>query len=165
MRKTAAERKDEYIQDLVNARRAILDLVKTIPSERLDEPFLGIWSIKDLLAHLAGWDFTNLQAIQEIQAGQVPAFFHYYDKDWQTYNARLVQTYRREPFEALLSEVEDSHRQLVAYLQMLSPKDLAHGKVRGNSGRTVTTHNLLQSEASDEWKHAEQIRGFFGIPV
>ena len=61
-----------------------------------DQVLLGIWTIKDLLAHLIGWDFTNLQAIQQILAGQYPTFFKYYDKDWQSYNARLVLEYRVE---------------------------------------------------------------------
>jgi hypothetical protein len=56
-----------------------------------------------------GWDTTNLQAIQEILAGQYPTFSQYFDRDWQSYNARLVEQYKKDPFAELLAEVERSH--------------------------------------------------------
>ncbi len=163
-RKTVSDRKDEFIQELSAARSSILDLVGKIPPQRLDEPFLGIWSMKDLLAHLVGWDVTNMQAIQEILTGKTPSFFRYYDKDWHSYNGMLVEKYRIEPFSALLAEVDDSHRQLVTFLQSLPPNDLVNGKARSERGQTVTIRNLLQSESKDERDHAGQVRAYFKQP-
>ena len=41
-------------------RRKILDAASSPSPEQQDEVFLGIWSVKDPLAHLAGWDVTNI---------------------------------------------------------------------------------------------------------
>jgi len=41
-------------------RRKILDAASAPSPEQRDEVFLGIWSVKDLLAHLAGWNVTNI---------------------------------------------------------------------------------------------------------
>ncbi len=161
MRKTIADRKAELIDDLVEARNSLIHTAQSLPIDKRDEAFLGTWCIKDLLAHLIGWDFTNLQAVQEILSGQTPAFFSHYDKDWQSYNATLVQKYRVEPFEALLAKVADSHAQWIQYLQTLSAVDVVNGKSRSPKGRTITIRNLLIAEASDERKHTEQVRAFF----
>ena len=158
MRKTTEDHKRLWIDELVAARRSLLEAVNELPVERLDEVFLGSWSIKDLLAHLVGWDITNLQAIQEILAGQYPGFFQFYDKDWQSYNARLVGQYKIEPFAGLLAEVDASHRQLIEYLETLSAGELVDGKARSPKGRTITIRGLLRAEASDERQHAGQVR-------
>jgi hypothetical protein len=76
----------------------------------------------------------------------------------------LVEKYKKEPFEALLADVNDSHCQLVTFLQALQPNDLVNGKVRSEKGRTVTIRNLLQSESKDERDHAGQARAYFRQP-
>lgn len=160
MRKTSEQRKVDLIDSLVAARRCILEAAQALSPDRLDMVFLGTWSVKDLLAHLVGWDYTNLQAVKEILAGQVPGFFQYYDQDWESYNRSLVAQYRIEPFSALLAEAAGSHQQLVAFLEALPAKDLVDGRVKREKGRTVTIRNLLRAEASDEREHAGQVSAF-----
>lgn len=160
MRKTAADRKAELINGLVEARRRLIQAVEEAPADRRDDIFLGEWCVKDLLAHLVGWDHTNQRAVQEILSGQAPSLFLSYDKDWQSYNARLVQDYRIEPFEDLLASAADSHAQLILYLQSLSADDVVNGKGHSPKGRTITIRNLLAAEAEDEGKHFEQVRTF-----
>lgn len=63
-------RKQEIIAGLIVARQHILDAIADLPSDKQAEVFLGTWSIKDLLAHLVGWDFTNIEAVTDIRAGQ-----------------------------------------------------------------------------------------------
>lgn len=88
----------KLLDDLAAARQQILDLVGEVPPDQRDVIFLGQWCIKDLLAHMIGWDATNQRSVREILSGERPFFFQYYDKDWQRYNALLVSTYRREAY-------------------------------------------------------------------
>lgn len=161
MRKTQEDKKQELIDGLRATRSGILEFVLDLSPEQRDGIFLGEWSVKDLLAHLVGWDITNFQAIQEILAGVYPSFFQFYDKDWRSYNARLVAQYKVEPFEALLTEVQDSHRQLIACLEALPAGDILNIKALRANGRSVTIRNLLKAEAADENQHALQLREFF----
>ncbi len=57
MPRTVEDRQQKLIIGLKAARRMVLDAVAMLPDERLDEVFLGDWSVKDLIAHLVGWDF------------------------------------------------------------------------------------------------------------
>ncbi len=160
MRQAAEDKKRELIDNLVAARRLILDIVHGLTQAQAEQVFLGEWSVSDLVAHLVGWDYTNLQAVQEILAGRAPGFFQFYDKDWQTYNRTLVETYKRQPFSALLADVENSQRQLIAFLETVPAKVLIQGKARNLRGRTVSLQSLLRAEARDETQHAEQLRAF-----
>lgn len=148
----------KLIEDLLSARGELLDTIQVLTPEQRDQPLIGEWSVKDLIAHLVGWDITNLKAVQEILAGRRPTFFQYYDKDWRSYNAQLVSRYKVEPFADLVSAVEASHQEFIAFLEACSAEEIAQGKARTSSGRTITIRNLLRAEADDERQHALQVR-------
>lgn len=160
MRRTPAEQKQMIIDDLAAARNTLLAAVRDLPPDSRDATCIGIWTIKELVAHLIGWDFTNLQAVKEILAGQRPSFFQHYDTDWRSYNARLVETYRIEPLEALLESAVASHQQLVAFLQGLPPAVILEGKSPKEQGRVITIRRLLNAEAQDERKHCAQVQAY-----
>ena len=147
----AQAEKDRLIARLVSARYKILDSVNSLPPEAQDEGFLGDWSVKDLLAHLIGWDHTNRTAVEEIRAGQKPSFWAHYDRDWQSYNAKLVAKYKLDDFAELVAAVERSHRALIDYLQAVPADEYLKKKPIGS---------LLRAEASDEEDHHRQIREF-----
>jgi len=157
------EKKSTLLSGLATTRSLILQSVKLIPPDREDEIFLGYWSIKDLIAHLEGWDHTNLQAIQEILAGKPPSFFQFSDRDWQSYNHTLVQQYRRDSLDEQLANQDRSHQKLMLFLASLPAQELVNGKVKRANGRTITIRNLILSEIRDELQHAEQIRDYFGL--
>jgi hypothetical protein len=147
----AQAEKDALIGGLVKARAKILSSARLLSPVEQDEVFLGVWSVKDLLAHLVGWDYTNLSAVQEILAGQKPGFWEHYDRDWQSYNARLVAEYKREDFSELVAAVEASHRQLIDFLQTVPADEYV-------KRRKVAT--LLRAEARDEEEHHRQVEAF-----
>ena len=99
----------ELLLAIIKTRAAVLRAASQLSPEEQNTVFLGVWSVKDLIAHLVGWDFTNLAAAKDIQAGKLPEFYAHYDKDWKTYNAELVAKYKRDDFEELLALARDSH--------------------------------------------------------
>jgi hypothetical protein len=126
-----------------------------------DETFeIGGWSIMDLLAHRVGWDFTNLKAAQEVQGGRLPGFYEYWDKDWRSYNALLVNLYKRADPAEQVDSLEASHERLVAYLETLPPSAFTTDYGVQFKGAGVTIERLLKTQIEDERQHIEQIRDF-----
>jgi len=148
---SAQTRKDKIIGGLVSARRQVLEAVARLSPEQQDAVFLGEWSARDLVAHLIGWDYTNLEAVSEIRAGRRPGFWQYHDHDWVSYNARLVAQHRREDWGELVAAVEQSHRALIETLQSVPADDYVKQKKIGT---------LLRAEAKDEQEHARQVERF-----
>ena len=161
MRQSAQTKKDQLIAELIAARREVLDAALALPEAEQDAVFLGTWTVKDLLAHLVGWDHANLEGIEAVLAGRLPAFYARYDAGWRTYNASLVRTYRRDSLAEAIAAAEESYRSLLAAAQAVPAADFGkdHG-VRSPGGRRVTIAMLLSSEAGDERKHARQIKDF-----
>lgn len=156
----AQAKKDKIISGLVETRRKILDAASSLPPAEQDEIFLGIWSVKDLLAHLVGWDFTNLEAAKEILVGKTPNFYSHHDSDWKTYNARLVAEYKRDDFADLLSSVEDSHQKLIDFLKTIPAEEFDKDRGVRFGGYKVTIARLLQVEIDDEKTHLTQVEEF-----
>lgn len=157
----APVRKEETIAALVKARQDILARAAMLSRADRDRVFLGRWTIKDLLAHLAGWDFTNMAAIKSVLAGRLPEFYEHHDRDWQTYNAMLVKKHRKGTYRELLSTVGNSQKKLVELLQSISPESFNQDFGVRFRGYKVTIQRLLEAETKDEQVHCRQISDFF----
>ena len=74
-------RKSQLLDGLQQARNGILAELSSLLPEKRSEVFLGTWSAHDLVAHLIGWDFTNIQAAKDILANLLPQFYAHRDHD------------------------------------------------------------------------------------
>ena len=68
MKQTAQTKKEQLIAEAIATRRELLDVALALPEAEQDTVFLGQWTVKDVLAHLAGWDNANLEGIEAILA-------------------------------------------------------------------------------------------------
>lgn len=154
-------RKDKVLADLVETRQNILTEVSKLSELELNQVFLGIWSVKDLLAHLIGWDETNLHAVKSVLEGQLPSFYEHRDRDWQAYNAILVKKYKKDSFQELLATVKASQEKLVELLQTIPPEEFNKDFGVRFRGYKVTVQRLLEAEREDEQTHHQQVIDFF----
>jgi hypothetical protein len=153
--------KDQLLAKLQEVRSSILAEASALPTQKHNVVFLGIWSIKDLLAHLVGWDYTNMEAVKSVLKGKVPKFYTHQDREWQTYNAMLVKKYKRDSFDQLLKLVRDSQHELIEFLQTIPPESFHKDFGVRFRGYKVTIQRLLAAEAEDERVHCQQIKDFF----
>jgi len=153
--------KSELISKAIETRAAVIQAASGLSPTAQNTVFLGVWSVMDLIAHLIGWDFANLAAAKDIQAGKLPEFYAHYDEDWKTFNAELVAKYKRDDFEELSALSRDSQSQLIAYLESLPAeafeKDFG---VRTKRKYKVTIARLLQADIKDGQEHLKQIQEF-----
>ena len=156
----AQAKKDELIADLIETRGKILEITSSFSPTQHDQVFLGIWSIKDLMAHLIGWLEANRKAVQAIRAGELPAFYAYKDRDWQTYNALLVAKYKRGSLAKLMSAMQISHQKLIDLIRILPAEEFEQDHGVRYKGYKVTIARLLQAELKDEKVHFSQIEMF-----
>jgi hypothetical protein len=157
---TKQQGKDDMISALKAARRKILDVAYSLPGGKRAEIFLGTWSVEDLLAHLIGWDYTNIDAVKSILEGSLPYFYGYRDRDWASYNALLVSRHKQGHYAELLCSVEASHRALTDFLAAVPAEEFERDTGVRYKRYKVTIARLLQAEAEDEEEHAIQIREF-----
>ena len=163
LKETPEDKKKRILSELTTVRESILEAVADLPSGKQDQVFLGHWSIKDLLAHLIGWDYANFKAIDELREGKVPGFYAHIGKDWAVFNALLISRYKCEDFARLLAAVRESHRCLVEAASQVSAQDFDRDWQVRYGNYKVMISRLLQAEAVDERVHLEQIRSFLEV--
>jgi uncharacterized damage-inducible protein DinB len=161
--KSQTLRKDQILSNWLQTRQNILAEASRLSEKQRDEIFLGIWSVKDLLAHMTGWDRTNLDAVKSVLAGQVPAFYKYHDRDWQGYNAILVKRHKKDSFQELVADTQESQEKLLEFLQTVPPENFNKDFGVRFRGYKVTLQRLLEAETEDEQTHLRQITDFFGM--
>jgi uncharacterized protein with NAD-binding domain and iron-sulfur cluster len=152
--------KRDLLRSLVAARQAILKQARALPPSGQSVIFLGGWTARHLVAHLIGWDHTNLQAAAEIRRHKVPSFFRYHDRDWATYNAALVRRHNRGSYCNLVAAAARSSDRLIAELEQIPASEFFLDSGLRNRGWKVTIGRLLAAEANDENIHAAQLRKF-----
>ena len=157
----AHAKKEQILSEIQRVRSELLTEVAALSRKERDTVFLGIWSVRDLLAHLAGWDFANLDAAKSIIKGRLPSFYEHKDRDWQTFNALLVKRYRRNTFREQLAILKKSQKKLVAYVQAIPPEDFNRDFGVRFRGYKVTVQRLLEADIKDVRIHHQQIVDFF----
>jgi uncharacterized damage-inducible protein DinB len=162
---SAESKKTQVIEALAGVREKILSAAAALPLEKQEQVFLGVWAVRDLLAHLAGWDYANLEAAQAVLAERLPAFYAHHGRDWSSYNAFLVEKYHRADLAEQLLLVRKSHQELISHLAAISASDFAKDTGVRFHGWRVTIEHLLQSEISDEEKHLAQIEAWAAAPL
>lgn len=160
MRATAEEKKARAIQAAREARQSVLEAAAAVPPAAADTVFLGEWSVKDIIAHIIGWDYANAEATQAVLAGELPAFYAHHDRDWRTFNAGLVQRYREEEHEAGLRAAQLSHQALCELLESIPAAEFERDHGVRFRGYKVTIARLLAADSKDCHLHAQQIRDF-----
>src|SRR5512138_1961608 len=157
-------KREQILSSLIQARQKILSESVKLTNAQQNQVFLGIWSIKDLIAHLIGWDHTNLEAAKSIREGRVPTFYDHRDHDWQTYNAMLVKKHKKDSFQELLAASNYSQQKLVAFLQTIPAEDFNRDFGVRFRGYKVTIQRLLEADLKDAQIHYKQITDFFKEP-
>ena len=159
-RKNYQIEKQRLLQALVDVRQRIFNRCRPLDRAIVVTPFLGHWSIMELLAHLSGWDLANKEAAEAILAGRLPAFYQHHDQDWRTFNQILVQRHLKAEFESLLASVEGTHQSLIIFLETIPAGEFYKDRGLRFKGYKVLLSRLVAAEAEDEADHLEQIETF-----
>jgi hypothetical protein len=156
----APQKKQEVISQMVEARQKVIDAASSLAPWQQDQVFLGEWTVNDLLAHLVGWDYANLEAVQAILDDRLPGFYQHHDHDWRSFNRRLVREHRVESFADLLVSLQQSHHQLIDRVRAVPAEEFFKDRGLRFKGYKVMIGRILLADAKDGLEHAEQIVQF-----
>ena len=143
-------------QDLLNqaAReyKAFHETIHGLNEEHLTEVWLGTWSVRDIVAHIIGWQEELRPALQRIARGErpIPEGVSYDDVD--AWNARFAASRRDAAASEVLLELDRSHEAFMQAAAAVPEERFAAGK---------TAYRIVdQNSAHHYHEHAEEIRGW-----
>ncbi len=110
------------------------------------------WTVKELLAHLAGWDDATIAALQAHNQGESTPLLALRGID--AYNEQTVGERSELDYAQIVKEWELVREQLVALLQALPPEQLGD-KIVSPWGPQVSVEELVRIMIEHEEEHAE----------
>jgi hypothetical protein len=144
-------RVEEMIEKSEKSQATMLRIVERIDPEQKVYPE---WKIKQVLAHLAGWDEAITASLRSFSRGGTPELVAHQGVD--VYNANSVSTREELPMEHIVREYKLERQKLQEALRELTDEQLDAVIIYpwGNEG---SIYNLVTAMANHEVNHAKEI--------
>jgi hypothetical protein len=142
---------DALLHRLDKARSKIEELLPKIDPHK--EIYPG-WTIKDLLAHMTGWDEVTIDSLQSHLVNRPPTVPAIHDLD--EYNALTVSSHKDMDYEPVLKEWRLTRQVLRTILEQL-PKDEFLRPVIVPWGGKSTVTSLVDIFREHEEVHARDL--------
>ncbi|MGC8958456.1 MAG: DinB family protein [Chloroflexia bacterium] len=92
------------------------------PEERASRPVCGVWTLKDVLGHIADWEAYLLVGLRDMAAGRPPRVG--YVPDEEAWNQAHARARRDQPWETVWADFQGVHQALLEVLERMDPADL-----------------------------------------
>jgi Protein of unknown function (DUF1706) len=104
-------RKADLLNELSSARSELVEALSGLtPEQMLITGVVGLWSVKDVLAHLAAWESEVVTALNQAQNKRIPALLSIEDID--EWNDEQYRVNIRRPLAVISSDFEGVHKML-----------------------------------------------------
>ena len=144
--------RDELLKTLDAEFADLLRSFEGLSDEAMTQVWFGDWGVKDILAHVAGWQREMTQALERMARGERPVAEGVDYSDPDPWNARFAAAQRMSPVVEVVDELTASKEAFVAAARQL-PED------RFEEGRAA--HRILHATAIDHYReHAPQIKAW-----
>jgi hypothetical protein len=105
--------RDELLAAAEREYAAFSAALKGLDDARMTEVWLGTWSAKDIVAHMAGWHREMIPALERLARGERPLPEGVTYDDVDAWNAKFVEARRGASVREAVAELERSHRDFV----------------------------------------------------
>ncbi len=151
--------KQDVLEELKKARADLLEALQGVTPDQMMRPgVVGIWCIKDLLAHLVAWESELVTALNQAQNHRMPSMMQIEDID--EWNEEQYHVNARRPLEAVLSDFEDVHRVLLHMVEDFDERLLLDNRSYDWMEGEPLTYLIEENATLHEKEHAADIRAW-----
>lgn len=116
------------------------------------------WSPRDVTAHLIGWNYYTLEAVDGIRQAMAPAYLNDFPNNFATVNAASVKRYAATDKDTLLQELETGAAALVTRLQHIPDEEwMQDFGARNPIGQPVFIQRQVDGLRDDYLAHAHEV--------
>jgi hypothetical protein len=127
-------------------------------SQMLLPGVVGDWSVKDIIAHVTGWEEEALKNLPLISLCVKPPRYADQYGGIDAFNALMTERNRDLPLNGVLHQLEETHRKLVNYLETI-PEEMIKIETRFRKRLRLDTysHYPEHTRAILEWRTRKKI--------
>lgn len=123
----ARVRSDErrrLMNELELERNQLVRNIETCRIRDIDRPFIGDWTLKNIVAHVVSWEAEYTAALRDVRGGGRPRTDAITREQEDAWNAEQVAAKASTPFWDLLRELKDGRAEFLAALDDFSDDEL-----------------------------------------
>jgi hypothetical protein len=125
-------RKDQLLNDIRTERRRLdKNLSMLSVAEMIRPGVTGVWSVKDILAHLAAWERLFLHWYSAGVQGRTPQVtpVGMNKRITDALNQQIYETNKRRSLDEVLADFQASHDEILVIIETIPEEDMfAHGR-------------------------------------
>lgn len=142
-------------------REELLATVELVPAaDRATRPVCGEWTTKDLLGHIADWEWHAVRGLRMLAAGQTPTVD--VDGTVDDWNREHAGARRGQPWDAVWVDLGAARLALLEALNRLSQEDLARPFASRWSAKD-SAYEWVRVCAGHDREHAAGLRAQLGL--
>lgn len=142
---------------LAAAREELLAAAALVPpEERTSRLVCGEWTLRDVVGHVADWEWFGVEGLRLMAAGQPPQVELVEDID--SWNQAHAQARRNQPWELAWTDLHASRETLLGVLRAMDQEILAR-TFAFPWGGLGTPHGWIRIYLAHDREHARDLRG------
>lgn len=151
-------KKQEILDQIRGARAAMLAAIDGLPDDAMLRPFaVGIWSVKDTLAHLSIWQSELVTALSRLDKPRlVPSIVEI--EDINGWNEEQYQINARRSLDVIVEDFHGVHKHLLKAVESLDEKTLNDARRFAWMEGEPIWYLIAENGYLHEQEHAEDIR-------
>jgi hypothetical protein len=140
--RSLAEARHRLLAELERERNQLLRNIETCRIRDIEHPFIGEWSLKDIVGHVATWEAEVVLALKQLRAGRRPAILDFDRARLDEWNQEHVERKRDLNFWCVLEQLKGGRRRLLEEIAQLSDEEVAsEGSIHHRLIRSVIDHD------------------------
>jgi hypothetical protein len=147
--RTLADDRRRFLAELELERNQLIRNIETCRIRDIDRPFIGEWTLKDIVGHVASWEAEVVAAFGEVAAGRRPALLDFDTSRLDQWNADHVERTRSVDFFSLFGQLRSGRERLLQIIDSLPDEDLTDD--------TSTSNRLVKSVIDHDREHWHEI--------
>lgn len=152
----------ELLLAALNATREELLTASALirPDERATRLVCGEWTLKDLLGHVADWEWVGVEGLRQMAAGR--SLDIEYIADIDAWNQRHAEVRRDQPWKEVWADLHAAREALLEPLESIDEADLSRS-LRFPWGPEGTAYQWVSVFLAHDREHAQGLREEMGI--
>jgi hypothetical protein len=122
-------------------------------SEMMEPGVAGVWSVKDIIAHVTTWEQESLTQLPLILAGRKPALYSVTYGGIDAFNARTTAEKRGLSLSEVLRQRDETHRRLINFMKSVPEHHIVQEtRFRRRLRLDTYGHYRTHTEAIRRWR-------------
>ena len=154
-----ADERRRLLGELDLERKQLIRNIETCRVRDIDRPFLGQWSLKDIVGHVSTWESEVVSALRLLRLGHRPWILDFDQSTLSVWNEDHVERKRSLSFENVYEQLRRSRQRLLDEIGPLSDEELAGD----GSVHLRLVHSLIEHDREHWHLIAADLAGMRGV--